>query len=176
MRSAVGVAWLQGAGPAESCHSTGNREPLATCPSTPAPQATPGLSQCPLLPAMPSPLQLLGPAAANWVRGAAAGLVAVGRGLQAGGATAIMLWGRTQLGLLLLTLTNPQESRAQAKEGIDTSCLRPPTSAQTTAQVPMSSPGNWPLPTGDHSQMASLGGRLSHLTLAPSSQVRLIRT
>lgn len=176
MRSAVGVAWLHGAGPAESCHSTGDRVPLATCPSTPAPQATPGLSQCPLLPAMPSPLQLLGPAAVNWVGGAAAELVAVGRGLQVGGATAVMLWGHPQLGLLLLTLTDPQESRPQAKEGIDTSCLRPPASAQTMAQVPTSSPGNWPLPTGDHSQMASLSGRLSHLTLAPSSQTRLIKT
>lgn len=76
--------------------------------------------------------------------------MAVGRGLQVGGATAVVLWGHPQLGLLLLTLTDPQESRPQAKDGIDTSSQA---SGLCSDHGPGANVKPWELATanGDHS-------------------------
>lgn len=166
MRSAVGVGLVARSGPAASCHSTGDQEPLTARPVTPAPQpprASHGAPCCQPCLALYS----------VWGRQEQAGH---GRGCGSEGPQLLVPWGHPQRGLRLLTLADPQESRPQTKEGTDASCLRPPSSAQTAAQVPTSSPWNWPLPTGDHSQMASLSARLGHLTPVPSSQAHLIRT
>lgn len=78
----------------------------------------------------------------------------------------MVLWGCPQPGLLLLAAPQAEEG-GPLVPGLQL--------AQTPIQMPTSSPGNWPLPTGDRSWMTWFSARLGPLDPCPPASACLIK-